>query len=71
MNAYASSGEGFAHCIEDAIETIELEVRHAVAYVDKVVIPQVRKESSSALRHLAGHLERLADSLQGNQAARS
>ena len=65
MNAYATSGDTFARSVEQMIETVELEVRHAVAYVDAVIVPQVRKESSSALRLLAKHMERLADSLQG------
>ena len=63
MNAYASSGDNFARSIEHLMETVEVEVRHAVAYVDAVVVPQVRKESSTALRLLAKHMERLADSL--------
>jgi hypothetical protein len=63
MNAYASPGEGFARCIEDVVERVEGEVRHAVAYVDAVIVPEFRKESSAAMRLLAGHLERWADSL--------
>ena len=63
MNAYASPVENFARCIEDVIENVEVEVRHGVAYVDNFVVPQVRKESSAALRLLAGHLERLANTL--------
>ena len=36
--------------IDEAIELIEMEVRHAAAYVNAAVIPQVRTESISALR---------------------
>ncbi len=69
MNAYASPGETFARSIEDLVENVEVEVRHAVAYIDAVVVPQVRKESSTALRHLAGHLERLANNLHNAEPA--
>jgi len=47
--------------IEDAIELIEMELRHTVAYVNDAVVPQVRKESITALRTVAGKLRDLAD----------
>jgi hypothetical protein len=47
--------------IEEAIELIEMELRHAVAYVNDAVVPQVRKESITALRTVAGKLRELAD----------
>ena len=63
MNAYTSSGSNFARSVEDVVESIREEIQHSVDYVDAVVIPQVRKEAGAALRLLAGHLERWADSL--------
>jgi len=47
--------------IEEAIELIEMELRHAIAYVNDAVVPQVRKESITALRTVAGKLRDLAD----------
>ncbi len=67
MNAYSSSESNFARSIENAIDQAHAEIRHAVAYADRVIVPQVRRESSAALRSLASHLERLADSLHRNE----
>lgn len=52
---------GVGQRIEEAMELIELELRHAVAYVNDAVIPQVRRESISAMRSVASTLQRLAD----------
>lgn len=50
--------------IEEAVELIEMELRHAVAYVNDAVIPQVRKESISAMRTVAETLRNLADRIE-------
>ena len=57
--------------IDEAMELIEMELRHAIAYVNDAVIPQVRRESISAMRVAADTLRNLADRFeqQGNQAA--
>lgn len=47
--------------IEEAVELIEMELRHAIAYVNDAVIPQVRRESISAMRTAADTLRNLAD----------
>ena len=47
--------------IEEAVELIEMELRHAIAYVNDAVIPQVRRESIAAMRTLADTLRDLAD----------
>lgn len=57
----ASVPGGFGQRIEEAIELIEMELRHAVGYVNDAVIPQVRKESISAMRKLSDTLRNLAD----------
>jgi hypothetical protein len=51
------------HRIEEAIELIEMEVRHAIAYVNDAVVPQVRSESISAMRKLSDTLRNLADKM--------
>ena len=57
--------------IDEAIELIEMELRHAIAYVNDAVIPLVRRESISAMRVAADTLRNLADRFeqQGKQAA--
>jgi hypothetical protein len=66
MNAYASSNEGFGgfgRRFEDLMESVEAEIRQAVSYVDRVIVPEVRRETGGAARVLAVHLERFADRL--------
>jgi hypothetical protein len=58
---------GVGQRIEEAIELIEMEIRHAAAYVNDAVIPQVRVESISALRNVANSLRNFADRLERNQ----
>lgn len=57
--------------IDEAIELIEMELRHAITYVNDAVIPQVRRESITAMRMTADTLRELADRFdrQGNAAA--
>ncbi len=63
---YGAGGVG--RRIEEAIELIEMELRHTIAYVNDAVIPQVRKESVSAMRTVAETLRSLADRIdQTNQ----
>ena len=39
------------------MELIEMELRHAIAYVNDAVVPQVRSESISAMRKVSDTLE--------------
>jgi hypothetical protein len=52
---------GVGRRIEEAVELIEMEVRHAIAYVNDAVVPQVRGESIKTLRTVADTLRNLAD----------
>jgi hypothetical protein len=52
------------HRLEEAIELIEMELRHAVAYVNDAVIPQVRSESIGAMRKVSDTLKNLADRME-------
>jgi hypothetical protein len=56
-------GPGVGRRLEEAIELIEMELRHAVAYVNDAVIPQVRQESIKAMRNLSETLRGLADKM--------
>lgn len=57
--------------IEEAVELIEMELRHAIAYVNDAVIPQVRGESITAMRKMADTLRNLADRMDQNKGPRS
>lgn len=66
MSSYPPPGPGPAGVgrrIEEAMELIEMELRHAVAYVNDAIVPQVRTESISAMRTVADKLRNLADRL--------
>ena len=62
---YGPGAGGVNRRIEEAIELIEMELRHAAAYVNDAVIPQVRSESITALRTVADTLRNFADRLDG------
>ena len=61
MSTYPPPGPGASSRLEEAIELIQMELRHTIAYVNDAVIPQVRSESISALRTIADTLRNLAD----------
>src|ERR1700722_14487868 len=61
---------GVGRRIEEAMELIEMELRHAVAYVNEAIVPQVRSESITAMRALSDALRGLADRLDRNQDQR-
>ena len=60
---YGPPPGGVAQRIEEAIELIEMEIRHAAAYINAAVVPEVRRESISALRNVANTLRNFADRL--------
>ncbi len=57
--------------IDEAIELIEMELRHAITYVNDAVIPQVRRESITAMRMTADTLRELADRFDRQGSAAS
>ena len=61
------SPRGVGSRIEEAVELIEMELRHAIAYVNDAVVPQVRKESITAMRGLSETLRKLADRIERHQ----
>jgi len=74
MSTYPPPGPGtggVGRRIEEAVELIEMELRHAIGYVNDAVIPQVRTESISALRTVADKLRELADRFDQTGGPRS
>lgn len=65
MSAYPPPG-GFGRSIEEAMERIQAELRQAAAYVNDAVVPQVRRESISAMRSMADTLRALADRFEAS-----
>ena len=66
MSTYPPPGPGVGGVgqrIEEAMELIEMELRHAVAYINANIVPQVRAESIVAMRTVADKLKNLADRL--------
>jgi hypothetical protein len=55
---------GVGHRLEEAMELIEMELRHAIGYVNDAVIPQVRSESITAMRKVSDTLRNLADRME-------
>jgi hypothetical protein len=62
-------GPSIGQRLDEAIELIQMELRHAVAYVNDAVIPQVRRESIVGLRAAADTLRTLADRFEQRDAA--
>jgi hypothetical protein len=67
----SQGGATIGQRIDEAIELIQMELRHAIGYVNDAVIPQVRRESIQGLRTAADTLRNLADRFEqhGNTAA--
>ena len=63
-------GPGVGQRLDEALELIEMELRHAIAYVNDAVIPQVRGESIAAMRKLSDSLRNLADRMDRSQQQR-
>ena len=71
MSTYPPPGPTVGQRIDEAIELIEMELRHAVAYVNDAVVPQVRSESIAAMRKVADTLRNLADRMDQPKGPRA
>lgn len=56
--------KSFEQRLRDAGARAEEELRRVVRYLDEEVVPEVRANSSSALRAAAARLQQLADSME-------
>ena len=66
MYTYAGPRTGFSdfgRSVDAWVDRASAEIRHAVDYVDRVIVPEVRHEAGGAMRMVAMHLERWADKL--------
>jgi len=52
--------------VGEALPRVEEEVKKVIAYLNDEVVPQVRQNSSQALKVAAEHLQRLAEHLDKN-----
>jgi len=53
--------------VGDLLPRVEEEVKKVITYLNDEVVPQVRQNSSQALRIAAEHLARLAEHLEGKR----
>lgn len=73
MNSYPPPpppGPSVGQRLDEALELIEMELRHAIAYVNDAVVPQVRSESITAMRKVSEKLRNLADRMESQQRGR-
>ena len=73
MSSYPPPGPGsggVGRRLDEAMELIEMELRHAIAYVNDAVVPQIRSESVSAMRNVANTLRNLADRIDQQRGPR-
>lgn len=70
MSTYPPPGPGGAgRRFEEVIDRIEAEVKNAVVYMNDKVVPQVRRESITAMRRMAETLGKMADRMERNSTA--
>lgn len=60
-------GPSLGQRLDEALELIEMELRHTIAYVNDAVVPQVRSESITAMRKVSDKLRNLADRMESQQ----
>ena len=59
----SASGSAWNERMSETSSRVEQEVRRVVRYLDEEVVPEVRRNSSSALRTAAAELQRMARAL--------
>lgn len=69
-NVFERSGRRVDEKLSDAIPRIEADVQRVVKYINDEVVPQVRRESSEALRSAAEQLRKLADYMEAKRKPR-
>ena len=65
MSTNPPPGQGsFGRHFEEAIDRFEAELQKAVKYMNDRVVPEVRRESITAMRRMAETLGNLADRME-------
>lgn len=65
MSTYPPPGPGnVGRRFEEAIDRFEEELQNAVKYMNERVVPEVRRESITAMRRMAETLGNLADKME-------
>lgn len=59
-----SEGRRWEQRFTNAGDRVEQELRRIVRYIDEEVVPEIRRNGSSALRSAAAELERLARTME-------
>ena len=55
--------------LREAAARVEEDLRHVVTYINDEVVPDIRKNSSQALRSAAAELQKLAQRMEEHKAA--
>lgn len=64
MSSCPPPDPGASWRIEDALERIEMELRQAITFFNDAMVPEIRRESISAMRTAAETLRSLADRME-------
>lgn len=59
--------KGWEQQLRDAAARVEEDLRHVVTYINDEVVPDIRRNSSDALRSAAAELERLARTMDSTR----
>jgi hypothetical protein len=62
---------GWEQQLREAATRVEEDLRHVVTYINDEVVPDIRKNSSQALRAAAAELQKLAQRMDDRRAAAS
>ena len=62
-----NEGRRWEQRFTSAGDRVEQELRRVVRYIDEEVVPEIRRNGSSALRSAAAELERLARTMEDSK----
>lgn len=65
-----TGGKPWDERLQETGQKLEDELRRAIRYLDEEVVPEVRRNSSSALRSASDHLRKLAEKLDDERRRR-
>lgn len=65
-----TSGKPWEERLQEAGSRLEDELRRAIRYLDEEVVPEVRRNSSTALRTASDQLRKLAEKLDDESKRR-